>query len=97
METVKIESEVKMKIVKVRHQKDSYAKEYLFETLRNLKKGDSVICDTRKCGEEISICTSDSIEVKKEVLEFLETDGRWTLPLKKVVGKFNLDEWSKEK
>lgn len=85
-----------MKIVKVRHQKDLYAKEYLFETPKNLKKGDIVICDTKKCDEEISICTSDSIEVKKEVLEFLNNQScGWSMPLAKVVGRYDLDRWEK--
>ena len=80
-----------MKVVRVRHIKDTLAKEYLFETKRNLKKGDIVLCSVKTDKEDVGICTSDSMEISKAVLEFLSYNAGWSFPLKPVIGK--IERW----
>ena len=52
-----------MKVVRVRHIKDTLAKEYLFETKRNLNKGDIVLVSVKTDKENVAVCTSGSIEI----------------------------------
>ncbi len=87
-----------MKIVKVRHFGDSKSKEFIYETSRALKKDDMVLVAPKHGKyENYAVCTTDSIEVKKEVLEFLQTQGAWELPLCKVIGKFELNNYGEAK
>lgn len=83
-----------MKVVRIRHTGDPRATEYLFSTTRNLKKGDYVLCSVKQDKEDIGICTADSIEIKKETLEYLSHNSGWTFPLKPIIGK--MDRWIKE-
>ena len=79
-----------MKIVKVRNipnGKYDRVKEYLFQTTHNLKKGDIVHCETVAKNGMVGVVTADSIEIRKEVLDFLEFDAPWKQPLKNVIGK----------
>lgn len=86
-----------MKVVRVRHFGDNTAKEFLFETPRSLKKGDLVLT-APKNGKYLNyaVCTANSIEVKKEALEYLQPRSEWQLPLAKVIGKYELTEFVKE-
>ena len=80
-----------MKVVKIRHPKDSTGMQYLFATNRSLKAGDIVLCEVKNDKEEVGICTCDSKEIAKEALEFLSYDARYTFPLKNVIGK--MERW----
>ena len=89
---------MRMKIVTARHVEDVHARSYLFETSKNLKKGDYVLLT--HSDEEVSgvgICTQDSMELRADVLlKYLEYDSPWKLPLAKVVGKMDLWKEAKE-
>lgn len=80
-----------MKVVRIRHPKDTMATEYLFSTPRALKKGDIVLCLVKDDREEVGICTTDSKEISKEALEFLSVNSRYSFPLKPVIGK--MERW----
>ena len=86
-----------MKIVRVRHFGDNTAREFLFETPRALKKGDLVLTAPKNGKyENFAVCTANSIEVKKEALEYLQPKSEWQLPLAKVIGKYELTEFAKD-
>lgn len=85
-----------MKIVTVRYEADSSAKNYLFETKRNIKKGEYVLVNNKGgTYTNVAIATRDSMDIRKEVLEYLEFNAPWKLPLEKVKGKMDL--WEEEK
>ena len=87
-----------MKIVRVRHFGDDKAKEFTYETPRALKKDDLVLVAPKHGKyENYAVCTTDSIEIKKEILEFLQTQFAWELPLCKVIGKFELTKYGEAK
>lgn len=87
-----------MKVVKVRHFKSNTSREFLFETPRALKKGDLVLTAPRDGKyENYGVCTANSIEVKKEILEYLQDNNSYRLPLAKIIGKYELTEYKMER
>ena len=72
-------------VVFVRH---GNTKPFLFETVSwpELKKGDSVICDTKHAKDEPGVCITDSISLDADELEAVATGVGATLPLKRIRG-----------
>jgi len=86
-----------VKAVIVKH--DNSYKNFVFEVPKgaNVKKGDRVVCDTRK-GQDEGICISEPIYILDEspIKEFFEILTGCKFPLKKIVGVYNLEKFNKE-
>ena len=85
-----------MNIVRIRHEKNDYAKEYLFETAEPLKKGDMVMCDT-VLGNTIGYAIADSNEINPDDLKYFESLSSYKLPLKRILGKYEYVPFSEHK
>ena len=68
---------------------------YLFETPKDLKAGDAVRVDTRR-GRADGVCATESFEVDCHALKILCGFMRGTLPLKKVIGRYELKSFGEE-
>ena len=95
LEIIKQE-EKEMKLVVIKHEKSE--RKFLFEVPHdhNVRKGQAVICDTKK-GRTEGAAVCDSFEVTESALASLCDVFGATLPLKKIVGEFCFVEWSSEK
>jgi hypothetical protein len=83
-----------MKIVFCRHKDDG--RNLLFETTENIQKGESLLVDTMY-GEKYAEARSASIEIADDSIEdFAECCGAY-LPLKKVVGRYELKRFGEER
>ena len=74
-----------MQVVKIHHER-SDRQAFLFETERQLLKGEVVVVNTR-FGEALGQCLSDSFYIDDETLESLEDVACYTTPLQKVIGR----------
>jgi hypothetical protein len=69
---------------------------YIFETPVDLKKGDLVMCETKR-GENIGICISDSFTVDGSALDFiLQTHGTNVENMKSITGVYVYSKIEKE-
>lgn len=83
------------RIVIVQH--DGEFARYLFEVPDgvHLAPGDTVVCDTRK-GEANAVCVTHSIVCGENAFEaFVKLTGA-TLPLRKIVGKYEVNRFVEE-
>lgn len=86
-----------MKVVKVRDLEYTGNPMYdVVETPIPLKEGDIVIAFQEALEETtLMICVRDSMDIKPEILGYLDVVGEYTLPLAKVVGKYKLERFEK--
>lgn len=60
-----------------------------------LHKGDEVLCDTRK-GEAKAVCITDTVVCGKVALDAFAALTGATMPLKKVIGRYELVRFAEE-
>lgn len=68
---------------------------YLFETPADLKKDDFVRVSTRR-GETEGVCSTDSFELDGSALKIVCGLLCGTLPLRKVIGRYELKSFGEE-
>lgn len=83
-----------MKVVFVQHPESS--KYFLFETAKDIQKGEHLLVNTMY-GDKYATAISSSMEISDDSIPVFAGFHGAYLPLKKVIGKYNLEKFDEPK